>query len=1375
MQTELSFDKGMTQDTWLQPPGTFYNSSCFSLVDPDRNIYALNSHRGNEYSFSLTPNYRPVGGCSRGDYIVIFSAKVGRIGGEIGRLTFDRALRTALYSSIFNHQNLPFFIDRTIESDLFIENDDMVRLIWTDRVTTPKTLNFVDARFYTAIPSGSLVPGTEYAVVSGEILYNGVTYGPNASSGLSAFVANATTTYTALPAATVIQPPPLQMMDWTPEKKAGKMTVVGPIPGNVPCGTRVFTYQLIDDRGAASSWAPVTFPVRFAGPDPVGFTFQAYQQHQGHDFQTASSQGVRLRVDGIDTAYTRIRIASVQGTDYRVYEQPVVIFDSPITGSSMTFDYTGSELLAQLVEEDIREINVLLKRVKSFTIINNLLIPANISKGQDVKWDPSVGVTAKNIEYECLTDVMSPVTVPGGPTYGAWATAGVPGTSGTTFDRIWPGQWYKVIGGPITYCGTVYNDGDRFKGIPIQVNAQGEQYISSSGGYVKPVIRIKKYDNLGSPVYEEIELNNDFYDGKGMTASHHVSSLWRDEKYRYFLYLTDTAGNIGYMRWLKDKTVPAQHRRASDIDPETGQPIGFDMGLIKQYASGPSDWNNGRARWTARHIGTEFNGINFNELCTELNITLADLPRYFSGFGIARCPKDGKIVAQGIMYLCTESQTGSPRNVYPIGTEKAGDDNDYTVGNRKPFIYAFYSPDHQLRFDGRPDLSRVDFAETAAYVFPGISNSTGNGWYQCTGRGKDYLYKYSQYDTVPAGTVGFGHRSRVDRGNSLEEVEYGSSTGFLGTVFENVGHAAGFSDPGRNDSYGARCTVLSLDNQNKVPLDPWSMTKPVINLVIDKQVFYGGDSAAAKASNQAILTPHYQAFDNDFITMLIANSGICNGVQVFGGDAHIGFYGFERMIHDDGSTYSIGVIYPVEAYANYHLREGRTFGRANAAHNFNNGIRMSNPEQFIYWGSYSNTYLTAPYDALPANYQPIKDFRYRGLYSLQKVPGETSNSFTVFRQKNFRDVLGTRGQINAIRGKQGKLFYWQDDAVGYIPVNERAVVPSALGQATVLGEGGVMQRFDERTNYIGCQHQFSLTETPEGFVWVDGRRRSMYYMTAGLEVVSVDQAKGMMGYFNEVLQGAVLNQDNPTAFQGISGVYDPILRRVYVTIHHDKPQDKTVIFDQVTNQFGGFLPIAPSMYLSYADECFAFTHQQNETGLLPGGYVVGDVRQDSNGDFYVCITDYTQVGPGSPSALPFYWTRLNNYGDAFAMNRGKIGRFFNYVFPSIIHIRTMTQDFQLEKMFDNLEWNSSEAFFTKVLCSNEVQAAVDTQIAGNPEYQYRNKKWFSSIPLADDGRLVGTYIDIIATKDNRQNGNPTISTDERIILRSLAVIYRKAY
>ena len=65
------------------------------------------------------------------------------------------------------------------------------------------------------------------------------------------------------------------------------------------------------------------------------------------------------------------------------------------------------------------------------------------------------------------------------------------------------------------------------------------------------------------------------------------------------------------------------------------------------------------------------------------------------------------------------------------------------------------------------------------------------------------------------------------------------------------------------------------------------------------------------------------------------------------------------------------------------------------------------------------------------------------------------------------------------------LFYWQDKAVGYLPINERITVASALGAPTEIGVGGVMTRYDERTDFYGNQNTHGLIENPEGFVWVD--------------------------------------------------------------------------------------------------------------------------------------------------------------------------------------------------------------------------------------------------------------------------------------------------
>ena len=64
--------------------------------------------------------------------------------------------------------------------------------------------------------------------------------------------------------------------------------------------------------------------------------------------------------------------------------------------------------------------------------------------------------------------------------------------------------------------------------------------------------------------------------------------------------------------------------------------------------------------------------------------------------------------------------------------------------------------------------------------------------------------------------------------------------------------------------------------------------------------------------------------------------------------------------------------------------------------------------------------------------------------------------------------------------KNSRLFYWQEDSVGYLPIDERVTIPSVLGDPVQLGVGGVIDRFDEASDYFGNQHQFGLVDTPYG-------------------------------------------------------------------------------------------------------------------------------------------------------------------------------------------------------------------------------------------------------------------------------------------------------
>lgn len=1417
----------MTQDFRDQPEATFYSSDAFQLVSTGGNTWAFNSAKGNRLLFDLTENYRPIAACGNLDKILVFScyegANVGQKNGEVGIVIFNRVtLLATSYTPLYNTLALNWETINQIEPILFPENSRIQRVYWTDRVQPPGVLNVLDPTFTTYIPVNGLIVGQQYMAVQGEVLHNGVSYGPQSANG-TVFTAVSITwvPISVTPAPLVINYVSIDVISWIPGFRVGRIALKQWIAGSALCGSYIFCYQLLDNNGASTPWSYPTFPIRTAGADTVyaSSDFASYNKHQGHAFNVSSTQGIRLTIDGIDTNFTRIRIAMVFGTAINVFNQPVVTFDGPITGPTMDVDYTGSELLLQLTQEDLAQISDYIKSVGTIAALNNILFAGDIKKNKDVLWDPSIGVTSKCIDYELHTDEIPifPGT-PGGPnTSSYYALNGHnPVQNPVQFTGgIRRKQWYRVKpnanpAAQVVYLGTTYNQGDVFEGQALSGNANAENHISVLGGRIEAVIRIKKYNANGTDRWNYIPYNNDFYDGKGILANHYLRSRKRGERYREALVLIDLAGNIGFARWIADTIIPNQSVGASDPDPNNpGQTIGFNGRLI-EYDSGITSANY---RATVRHIGVQFNGIDFSALALELGISLTDLATRYSGWAIVRCPLDASIISQGIAYPVMKADvggTGSINTYHPMAWEQRGWDNEDAAGHgAENTSFCFYSPDAQLRYNGRPSLTKVERAEivgyledpSPGYVGAGGGNNVTDNTFFVQGGGvlgpniPNWYSKKINFGTAPTSPpfTPIGNIANVDKGNSIAEVDYGDSAPYLGLNFENKAICLDVAPPfmgstgaDRGQSVGARCSVIRVDAQGFVTSHAGNYypNRAIVNLRNNKTVFYGGNSIAAKAQNLYMFTGHFQPFDAQFTADLVAANGIINNVHVYGGDTTVGLYGLQRLLFDeaffqtgDSPPYGFAVIVPLEAEANFLLRDGRTFSKDRSHTPLNlNGIKSTNPEQFIYNSAYSNDYLLALYEAIPNPYFPAGEFPYRSIFSVKKNPGELIDSFRKFLTGNFRDVSGLFGAITNLRAKEMRLFYWQENAVGYLPVNERITVSSAVGAPTTVGEGGVLQRYDERTSFYGNQHQWGLVETDQGFVWIDARKRSLIYMDTGLQIIPLQAAAGMNSFLNNRLVGNMLVDDKPIAGSGISGVYDPEYKRAYITVL-GTGNDFTISFDHFNKQFAGFFPFKSGLYHVYDKHVISFSPPALFPVLTAQPYLVGDIATSTvNGEPYVNILAYTQVGAGDPSTDPAHWFLLSKKNQMWLHDVGAVAQWYNYVHFSRIQFKITTDQMNLEKIFDNFDMRGSREWFDKLIASTATQTATDDDIQNNENYEYRNRAWLSSVPLdLNTGRMQDFVLDIILEKDNRVSGNPLISKNETVILSTVQTDFRKAY
>ncbi len=76
------------------------------------------------------------------------------------------------------------------------------------------------------------------------------------------------------------------------------------------------------------------------------------------------------------------------------------------------------------------------------------------------------------------------------------------------------------------------------------------------------------------------------------------------------------------------------------------------------------------------------------------------------------------------------------------------------------------------------------------------------------------------------------------------------------------------------------------------------------------------------------------------------------------------------------------------------------------------------------------------------------------------------------------------------------------------------------------------------------------------------------------------------------------------------------------------------------------------------------------------------------------------------------------------------------------------------------------------------QTGIDNNISAavNRDYEFRNRKVYSNVPLdASGARMVDHFMLINMIRDNRVGGDPTLSADNKIKLVSLRTIFDPAF
>jgi hypothetical protein len=1448
-----TFDKGLHQDSSfiLQPDGTYRNMKNGMLISYDGNHYTVEMTKGNKVLLKLTPRYltttatldvepMPIGFVSFIDKLVVFSTNSESTTGygEIGVISFTRSEMDFVgsYVPYYHNADLNFTKLHKIEGFSFRENTNNQRVYWTDNFNEPKVFDIANPIFTTYFTGAAdLIANNTYMVLQGAVTYNGVKYGVGLTAG-NIFKASAGTSYT-LPvgAPLVIEYYPLSLLDWSPSRLLGNIEFKEYGTGDKYCGSHIYFYRLSNSYdGVVTSWSYASTPIHVGMNNSSTFiTGNAYRDFVGNGTATTlenSGKSVKLNITDIDTDFDTIEVACAEFTQVADVPYRIIITNKEaVTGATMSITDTGASNLGTVTISDLTLFPASILKCKTVNTNKNYSTIANITEREEFDLDLS-GVTINQFQYPLVShgdlNLCSNCNVP--------ADVSPPLTGNPPANSILPySRWLVTFGNnttdTVTYKGVQYVTGDVITGSFGAIVTVPSSILFTGNGAVRPCTTKNKYTAIsdGKRREDAIQLTTGFWDYKDPAVASHNKGYWSGEKYRFGILFFDLKGNPFYVKYIKGD--PTTFDYTFDTIPDKG---GL---MIKDYYR-PSGGALIQDSYSLNPSAIKISGLDIPE----------SVMNQVSGFSIVRAERDPIAITQGLLMQSVYSNLLGFNSVMPLGICRT----DYSilpmyqVGDGY-YIYSVLSPDIQTGYSFPSAVKIGDNLKEACWL---------DGTQLKTDTQKRVMF--TKLFNMPVGSFGTGKDASSPRtlplksmnGNAVYNFdENNGAGGFLGTSVDyrnrysnvnetlvtlNYDSICGVTpfDPGYDIlSVGCKKQIIKSQFNHFDALTDYNATantsnynKMLANFITDTDPsnLYGGVNEAAIANTLYMSCGHFQPINTQvkadtlngtFATGIYAgeNKYTFNNIEVFGGDCFtnlidLGYGLWDESFETSDNAMSYALWFPCEGNVNYNLRRGQKVSNKNMFPSsgatgigwFDSSLSPTTQlESYSYNKAYTTDGNFIKYPSLPLNYKFSGNFDYRIRWSQYKNPGELIDSFRVFRIPDYRDVDGQRGQINNLKARDSKLFYWQDHSVGYTPILERQLVGgSALGDATALGVTGVIDRYDDIDTNFGNQHQHGLTETEYGFAWFDMRRRAFMVMGIGSKPEEMSMVKGLQVFFNnEFNEGnvfypnsysAIYNTNNlgipevPLQGYGIVGVYDPTFKMTYLTFKYAKRdfigesnesfvnRDFTLGYNHILNAFVAFTDCTPAIWHNHNDLVLTANNPKNtkayNSDMPPTTFVIGDTVKVDNVE-YICVSEvYIPSYPPAATKDPeyagsIYWLAINKTNQIYLQNFGAdLCKFYGKVWTHELSIVVNAKS-DMAVSAQNIQFKTIGPNWTDLVATTDDQTASDINIpTTSRNYRWIDKAWFSSLPLPSNGRLTDYYVKLNFSYKNYVT-NPTVA------------------
>lgn len=295
---------------------------------------------------------------------------------------------------------------------------------------------------------------------------------------------------------------------------------------------------------------------------------------------------------------------------------------------------------------------------------------------------------------------------------------------------------------------------------------------------------------------------------------------------------------------------------------------------------------------------------------------------------------------------------------------------------------------------------------------------------------------------------------------------------------------------------------------------------------------------------------------------------------------------------------------------------------------------------YTYNPVYSTEQISQKFFPKPLDINDNLDYITRIYRSDLKYNGELDDSWSKFRFNNFLDLDANYGAINKLEVFNDKLLAFQSRGIAYLPVAEKEVINTQSGSPTVIGTGGVLDRFDYVSTTSGTTQTDSIVKSNRAIYYADDYNRKLARLTDKVEYLS--DLKGIKSWAatktftncyslfnhenNEVWFKIDTGTDSIVKFNEYIDAFDSFVSSNFIDTfkYHQQIKNNTYIFS-ITN---GYSLNTNSNYLEYNFEAI----------INPNGNIVN--RLDSIG-----LSSIVMSGGNESSDLYMNYQIVNNYQD----------------------------------------------------------------------------------------------------------------------------------